>query len=126
MTIFYLQDSRSYTGNCMTWWKVGGGYTSDLSQAEQWTQEAAQMQHNHRETDIPWPKDYIDGLARPTVDHQKVKKDSPEMANSGIFLSPVKPYRSSKTLKCYKCGGFINSIQRYCGECPRCGAENSQ
>jgi hypothetical protein len=71
---YYLQDSRSFVGNCMQWWKFGGGYTTDLSQALIFTHEAAVRQQTSRETDIPWPKHCIDQLARPTVDMQKAKK----------------------------------------------------
>jgi hypothetical protein len=74
MQKYYMQDSRSYIGNCMKWWKLGGGYTADLCEAQVWTESAAMRQHASRETDIPWTKEVIDELARPTVDMQKAKK----------------------------------------------------
>jgi hypothetical protein len=124
MNLFYLQDSRNYTGNCMSWWKLGGGYTTDLSMAQTFSQEAAQRQHNSRESDIPWSKDYIDGLARPTVDMQKAKKDSPEMLGNGIVYEQRK-HKSYDQIRCGTCHCFISSVQLYCEPCPRCGTENA-
>lgn len=72
---FYLQDSRSFTGSNVMWWRHGGGYTSDLSQAQVFTQEAAQAQHNMRETDIPWPVPYIAARSRLVVDMQYLRRD---------------------------------------------------
>lgn len=72
---FYLQDSRSFTGTNVMWWRDGGGYTSDLSQAQVFTKQEAQAQHNMRETDIPWPVPYIDARARLVVDMQYLRRD---------------------------------------------------
>ena len=69
---FYLQDSRShaYVGDGLSFHaKEGRGYVTDLDKAELFTQEQAT---GHRETDIPWPKDYIDARTRLGVDHQYV------------------------------------------------------
>ncbi|CAE6821661.1 hypothetical protein R70006_06230 [Paraburkholderia domus] len=72
--LFYLQDSRSYVGNDVLWWaqKGHGGYTTDLRNARLFTREEAQAQHNARESDIPWPKEYIDARTRPAVDMQYI------------------------------------------------------
>lgn len=68
---YYMQDSRSYVGNDALWWaEDGNGYTTDVSWAEIFTKERAMRQHNQRETDIPWPKDYIDSITRPAVAFQ--------------------------------------------------------
>lgn len=66
--LFYVQDTRSFSGNCVIWWRPDGkGYTTDLSDAGLYTAErVARM----RPTDKPWPRDLIDGLARPRVDMQ--------------------------------------------------------
>ncbi|MFJ4387846.1 hypothetical protein ACIP02_26430 [Pseudomonas sp. NPDC089408] len=66
---FYLQDSRSNTGDGLMFWALGGGYTTNLDKAELFTQEQAS---GHRETDIPWPKDYVDARAHLGVDHQYI------------------------------------------------------
>lgn len=75
MSGWYLQDTRVYYGNCMVWWKQDGrGYTSDLTEAHVFTDEEA-VKGASRETDVFWPKDYIDAHARPRVDFQVVKMD---------------------------------------------------
>ncbi|MDC3735453.1 hypothetical protein KDL27_06625 [Pseudomonas syringae pv. syringae] len=71
MSQFYLQDSRSYVGDGLTFWALGGGYTTNLDKAELFTAEHATR---HRDTDIPWPKAYIDERAHLGVDHQYVRK----------------------------------------------------
>lgn len=68
MSLFYLQDSRSYVGDGLQFWGKGGrGYVTDLDKAELFTAEQAVR---HRDTDIPWPKDYIDARAHLGVDFQ--------------------------------------------------------
>lgn len=57
---FYLQDKRQFVGNDMLWWRKGGGYTCNIAKAEVFTKEKAFKQHAERETDVPWPKRYID------------------------------------------------------------------
>lgn len=69
---FYLQDSRdhAYVGDGLSFHaKEGRGYVTDLDKAELYTLEQAT---GHRDTDIPWPKDYIDARVRIGVDHQYV------------------------------------------------------
>ena len=72
MRQFYLQDSRSNTGDGLMFWALGGGYTTNIDKAELFTQEQA---CGHRETDIPWPKDYVDARAHLGVDHQYISLD---------------------------------------------------
>lgn len=97
MRLFYLQDSRSYVGNDVLFWAKGNnGYTTDLRNAEVYTQEQAQRQHNHRRTDIPWPKDYIDGKTRPAVDKQHIDRKV-ALLGTGITLVPEpKPKKIAK------------------------------
>lgn len=125
MKMFYLQDSRDYVGNDVLWWaKDGNSYTTDLSKAQAYSQEAAQSQHNLRNSDIPWPKDYIDARSRPAVDMQYIKR-SEALEGSGITLTVVK-YRPSirDPLKCIGCGRFLSDAQFWTGNCPSCGADN--
>ena len=120
--LFLLQDSRSYVGNDMLFWKDGGGYTTDVSKAERFTQEKAVSQHECRETDIPWPVDYIEAKTRPAVDHQYVKIRE-ALADTGITLK--KPQRQNPaTSRCHHCGKFIRVVDFYCGPCPHCGGDN--
>lgn len=72
MSEFYLQDSRdhAYVGDGLSFWaKDGKGYVTDLAKAEVYTLAQAT---GHRDTDIPWPKAYVDARARAGVDCQYV------------------------------------------------------
>lgn len=73
--LFYLQDTRSTVGSNVLWWAKGGnGYTTDLGKAEIYTLEEAQRLHSSRPSDLPWPKDYVDGLTRRSVDMQYLRQ----------------------------------------------------
>lgn len=121
--LYYLQDSRGYVGNDVLWWaKDGKGYTTDLRSAHVYTKADAVAHHESRETDIPWPKAYIDGKTRPAVDVQYIKRDE-ALAGTGITLR-VSPNRKKSQSKCHACGGFIIDVQRYVDGCPKCGADN--
>lgn len=121
--LFYLQDSRSYVGNNVLWWAKGGnGYTTDLSKAQLYTKEEAVAQHEMRETDIPWPAEYIYAKSRPAVDMQYIKR-AEALEGTGIVLrQPQRPKK--KTIKCHQCGCFLSEQQLWSGECPQCGADN--
>jgi len=73
-TDYYVQDSRSYTGNCMMWWRQGGGYTSDINKAQVWTYQDAMTQAMTRSSDKPWPCDFIKQRTQTTVDMQYVSR----------------------------------------------------
>jgi len=74
MTLYYVQDKRQYVGNSMLWWRPNGaGYTTDISQAGQYDHKPSD-----RETDVLWPVDYIDGVAKLHVDFQDVDRDRQE------------------------------------------------
>lgn len=82
--LFYLQDSRSNVGTGATWWaKDGKGYTTNLDKAEQFTRDRAVGQYECRETDLPWPKAYIDERHHVGVDCQYVKPDESALAADG-------------------------------------------
>jgi len=120
---FYLQDSRSYVGNDVLWWaKDGKGYTTDLSKAHVYSQDDAVRQHNCRETDIPWPKEYIDARTRPAVDMQYIKRDE-ALAGTGIVLRKPQKMKPD-SYKCCGCGRFLSAEENY-SSCPHCGTENS-
>ncbi|WP_025517582.1 hypothetical protein [Bordetella trematum] len=121
--LFYLQDSRSYVGNDMLFWRPdGGGYTTDLREAATYTREEAQEKHNSRATDIPWPKGYIDAKTRPACDMQYVRRDE-ALAESGITLREQKAGQAER-LRCHECRSFISDVNFWAGECPRCGVAN--
>jgi hypothetical protein len=75
--LFYLQDSRSNVGSRAMFWRNGGGYTSNLDEAEQFTRECAVKQYECRETDLPWPVDYVCARAQVGVDHQYLERVNP-------------------------------------------------
>jgi rubrerythrin len=122
MTMFYLQDSRSYVGNDVIWWgKDGKGYTTDLSRARIFTKDEAQRMHLDRTSDIPWPKDYIDGKTRPAVDMQYIKR-SEALEGTGIEIrKDSKP--KNEVLNCHQCGSFMSATQLLLGACPKCGTD---
>lgn len=72
---FYLQDSRTDLGDRLMFWRDGGGYTSNIDEAEAFTRERAVSQHQSRETDIPWPKAYIDARSQRACDCQYVSRE---------------------------------------------------
>ena len=76
--LFYLQDSRSNTGSRAMFWRSGGGYTSNLDEAEQFTSECAVKQFESRETDLPWPVTYVRARAEIGVDCQYVTRSEAE------------------------------------------------
>lgn len=122
--LFYLQDSRGYVGNDVLWWaKNGAGYTTDLNKAEVYSFEKAQAQHNCRETDIPWPKEYIDQRTRPAVDMQYIDHDE-ALAGTGIAIRKPEMVRHKKEVfNCHNCGRFISEQDRYM-PCRHCEADN--
>lgn len=121
--LFYLQDSRSYVGNDMLFWaKDGNGYTTDISKAAVYSKVEAVAHHQSRESDIPWPKEYIDARTRPAVDMQYVKREE-ALKDTGIVL--VKPKRARPMrFNCTGCGRFLSDVERYSRDCPNCGADN--
>jgi hypothetical protein len=121
--LFYLQDSRSYVGNDVLFWAIGGnGYTTDVSKAQTYSKEDVQQMHVGRPSDIPWPKSYIDGKTRPAVDMQYIKRAE---ALDGTGIEIVKFVKeSAERLRCGGCGAFISAANLWAGECPRCGTDN--
>lgn len=65
--LYYLQDSRSYVGDYMLFWRKGNsGYTTDPAQAQTYTAEEMRKKRL-RDTDIPWRKAYIDARVSQAV-----------------------------------------------------------
>ncbi|HJV53068.1 MAG TPA: hypothetical protein VJ652_16495 [Noviherbaspirillum sp.] len=121
---YYLQDSRSYVGNDMLFWaKDGNGYTTDLRKAQVYAKAEAVSRHQSRETDIPWPKSYIDAKTRPAVDMQHVSR-AEALKDTGIeLIKPRKPKR--ETYRCHGCGKFLSIADYYSSSgCTHCKADN--
>ncbi len=54
---YYVQDSRQFVGNCISWWRSkGAGYACDL-------EDSGIYKGSHviglRVSDIPWPVEYV-------------------------------------------------------------------
>lgn len=114
---YYLQDSRSFLGNSLVFWRKGGGYSSNVAEAEVFTAERAWNQNQSRSTDIPWPKKYIDERWSPCVDSQRCNLED-ALASEYTKLRKDKP-PPKLVHKCGMCGRFISEIQVYTG-CPNC------
>ncbi|WP_447739536.1 hypothetical protein [Pseudomonas laurentiana] len=76
--LFYLQDSRNNVGSRAMFWREGGGYTSNLDEAEQFTRGASVKQYECRDTDLPWPVDYVIAKAEVGVDCQYLTRSEAE------------------------------------------------
>lgn len=68
--LYYIQDTRTYVGNSVMWWRPNGdGYTSNLDDA--WKVYASWS--IGRDTDKLWPCAAIDALATRQFDMQKFR-----------------------------------------------------
>lgn len=66
---YYIQDSRSYVGNSVLWWREGrAGYTTNLAEAMKVAGD-----WKGRDTDILWPVDEIDARATRQFDAQNFR-----------------------------------------------------
>ncbi|TFG63462.1 MAG: hypothetical protein E4H32_04360 [Nitrospirales bacterium] len=75
--LFYIQDSRSYVGNEVVWWRPdGAGYTTDILDAGKYTFEQAKK-ICERDSDRAWPCEFVDSNTKVIVivDMQKLHKD---------------------------------------------------
>jgi len=105
--LFYIQDTRSWLGNSPVWWGHNRcGYTSKLLDAGVYSEEEAARQHRCRNSDVPWPKDYVDARQHVTVDIQSMSLDE-ALKDTGIKL--VKPKKVRQTTGQTR------------GNCPCCG-----
>lgn len=68
---YYVQDSRGYVGNAVSWWgKNRAGYTCDIDEAGIYNEEEAAKICKNRKTDVMWEKDYIDQKISRYIDMQ--------------------------------------------------------
>lgn len=113
---YYLQDNRTIVGNCMMFWRAGGGYTSNVSEAEVFTKDAAIKQNQCRGSDVPWPKPYIDARLRQTVDVQYVREEEAFEISCIVLNKPKK--EKIPVSRCAACGKFIpRHFYQFCGDC---------
>ncbi len=70
MDLYYIQDTRSYEGNSVFWWRENGhGYTPNLKDA--WKVPAT---WKGRDTDVLWPCAEIDKKATLQFDMQLLRE----------------------------------------------------
>lgn len=80
-SMFYIQDTRQFVGNCPVWWGPNGsGYVTRLDEAGRYTEQEAVRQNRTRDTDVPWPCAEIDAIARHTVDFQHMRPRAERLA----------------------------------------------
>jgi len=73
-TKYYIQDTRTYCGNSVMWWRINGcGYTSNLDEAWKVTKEQAKNR-GIRKTDKLWPCEEIDAKSERHFDIQKLRE----------------------------------------------------
>lgn len=125
--LYYLQDSRKFSGNDMLWWgKRGCGYVTDLSKAQTYTRAEAELQNATRETDIPWPVEYAEGKARKALDSQDANLETALTGRNFKLKKPAKkPYTPGPRYQCPTCGKFISESNYFNGpyngsSCSRC------
>lgn len=83
---FYIQDTRQFVGNCPMWWGPNGsGYATRLDEAGRYTEQEAIKQNRTRNTDIPWPCEEIDAIARSTVDFQHMRPRAERLAELALI-----------------------------------------
>lgn len=121
---YYLQDKRQIVGNDLVFWAIDSkGYTTDISKAHVFTKESAFSQNAMRETDIPWPKEYIDSKTRPVVDHQHVSRED-ALGDDVKRLYVPSPPPKDPPFNCGGCGRFLSELDRY-HACDNCGVYNN-
>jgi hypothetical protein len=73
MNGFYLQNSEEQLGTRISWWG-DSGYTSNLALARVFTKDEAVAQHQERNSQMPWPIEFVDPKAHLAVDCQYVRE----------------------------------------------------
>jgi hypothetical protein len=72
---YFIQDTRQYVGNSVLWWRVDGhGYTCELSEAWEVSEEEARRIERTRGTDKAWPAHVVRAAASTHVDMQKLRR----------------------------------------------------
>lgn len=123
--LYYLQDSRKFSGNDLLWWSRSGGYVTDLRKARIFTRLEALQLNTARETDIPWPKAYADAHVKYAVDSQDVNLSTALEGKDITLRKPTKDRNISPRYQCPDCGRFITEAEYYAGPynggtCIRC------
>lgn len=72
--LYCIQDTRSYVGNAVIWWRVSGnGYTCHVDEAWIVGEEEAKHIEASRGTDKAWPIEKIEAAMSLHVDAQRLR-----------------------------------------------------
>lgn len=72
---YYIQDTRSYVGNCAIWWRSEGkGYTCHIEEAGEFDEDEARNIERSRKSDKAWPVDTVRAAASMMVDMQRLRR----------------------------------------------------
>jgi hypothetical protein len=72
---YYIQDTRTYCGDSVLWWREGGaGYTIDLDEAGEFDEERARSIQRNRSTDRPIPVEIARAAASAHVTAGSLRK----------------------------------------------------
>ncbi|WP_150625956.1 hypothetical protein [Pandoraea captiosa] len=97
--LYYVQDTRSFVGNCPTWWgKDFRGYVTRIDEAGKYTHEEAERICK-RDTDKMWPCSMIDPLRRPTIDFQHLPPDDERIAAIAAIAAKSTKRAATSTLR---------------------------
>ncbi|WP_458371373.1 hypothetical protein [Pseudomonas lactis] len=77
--LFFVQDSRSNVGSRAMFWRNGGGYTTNLDEADQFTWERALKLYECRQTDLPMPAGYTRDRSETGVDCQYLTRSEADV-----------------------------------------------
>ena len=70
--LYFIQDSRSYVGNMMLFWgPERSGYLCCIDDAGRYPGSDLP---GGRDTDVPWPVEYIEAKSARYVDAQRVRR----------------------------------------------------
>lgn len=109
--MYYLQDSRTYVGNCPMWWaKDSGGYVCNLDNAKLFTYEEVMQLNSERSSDIPWKQQDVEIAVRRLVDAQyMVKSDEDGFYSNLEKLKTEKLQKEQKEHQEYLHNNYINT-----------------
>lgn len=98
MGTYYIQDTRTITGNCALWWaKNSEGYTCNLAEAEVYEEDEARKIEKSRGTDRLVPVEIARAIA---VSH--VRADGPlqrALEAAGIKVETLPPLPAGHRLR---------------------------
>lgn len=70
--LYLIQDSRSYVGNCMLFWRPNAaGYCCSIDEAGRYTGKQALSLASGRGTDVAWPAEFLEARSSRFVDFQR-------------------------------------------------------